>query len=100
MALVMAYADEFGSDHPASHWRVVSLSVSVPGRVAACELWGWKDAAAWAAGKKPVGRKAYTVAGDGFDNYMASYLGGQTDLFALAYMIARADAFFAAAVEV
>jgi hypothetical protein len=87
MAFQMAYNDELGNSYPSSYWRVMEIAVSLPNESARAVFLGWKDALSVGV-YKPIGQKEYNINGAAFQSYLAAYLGGQTDLFALAYALA------------
>jgi anti-sigma-K factor RskA len=103
MALQMNYTDQFGNVNSASYWRVTFVAVDILAQNARAVLLGFKDADAFTNRKQPIGSKDVNVQGDSFAQMMTAYQtgGGNTDLFALAYSVAKSqDDFFSTATEV
>jgi hypothetical protein len=67
MALQKSYEDIHGSTHASAYAKIVDIRMNTLGKVAEVTLYVYKDAAARAAQKAPVGGKTYLVAGDDYD---------------------------------
>lgn len=102
MALRKPYSDEFGSTHPASYWRLngfaIELGAGSGGSSATITVLGWKDEAAFLAGKVPVSRRSIVLTGPLLNAFLSTPSTGPTlaaDLRRAVYAAVRArDAFF------
>jgi hypothetical protein len=72
MAKVMAFGDQHGNTYQTSYWSLQFFAFDKGARTARLLLYGYKDAAARAAGKQPIGQKEYVVSGTDFDNLFAA----------------------------
>lgn len=94
MALEMEYTDHYGNHHATSYWRILKLVVDLKNRMGIVNIYGYKDKAAFLAGKQHIGMFELLIAEDDFAEILAGYEAGETDLFALAYQRALTKTFF------
>jgi hypothetical protein len=60
------YETPIGTTLPTTYWRWVGLGIDVSRLTATATVYGYVDAAAFAAGKTNVGQKQYSITGDDF----------------------------------
>jgi hypothetical protein len=106
MALVKAYTDASGTEHPASYWRAVQLNIGSLDGSLHCVFYGWRDASAHADGLRPLAdaARSYTLTGGDFLSMAGAPPVGDSLYLVLAnasedYVLAN-DPFFAGAVQV
>lgn len=100
MALQMAFTDDYGNSNASSYWRILRLLIDLKNRMGIVNFYGYKDKAAFLAGKQHIGMFELLVAENEFVQILTGYEAGQTDLFALAYERALTKDFFADATSV
>lgn len=104
MALLVdaEYETPAGVVVPSTYWRWVGLGIDVTRGAATLTLYAYVSAGAFAAGKEPVGRRAYPITGGDFLAIASRIDGANPEaLSVVAYDYVRAhDPYFADATEV
>jgi hypothetical protein len=93
VAFIMAFEDPSGILHPESYWRLDDLHLDRRNRQAYATFRGYRDRAAFEAGKLPIAgaERGYPVGGQDFDRMMTDHLApGGPNIAEQAYVHARA----------
>lgn len=86
MAKVMNFVDQFGNTLAESYWRIVQINMSIADGNGMVLLYGYKDQAARAANRAPIGQRGYSVSGSAFAAIMAKHLTpGGPNIMSLCY---------------
>ena len=68
MAKQVNYTHPNGTEYPESYWRITSLDVDVPNRIAKFTFTGYKDASAREVGKSPIDSRLVIITNEDFDS--------------------------------